>query len=78
MARKRLLECSFLIPVRRDPYLSDGQPHDRDAWHWLDEKPYEFGGGTRANESYTGWYLDPDSGDRVTDISTKYVVAVPR
>jgi hypothetical protein len=78
MARQKLLECAFLIPLRRDRNRSDGRPHDRQAWHWLDEHLYEFGGATRAGESYSGWYLDPDTGERVTDASTKYFVAVPR
>jgi hypothetical protein len=31
MARKKLVECSFLIPIRRDANLSDGEAHDREA-----------------------------------------------
>jgi hypothetical protein len=78
MARKRLVECSFLIPIRRDRNLSDGEAHGRKAWRWLDTQLYEFGGATRANELYEGWYLDPDTQRPVRDLSKKYVVAVPR
>jgi hypothetical protein len=39
---------------------------------------YEFGGATRARETYSGWYLDPDTGDRVTDESQKFFVALSR
>jgi hypothetical protein len=27
---------------------------------------------------YEGWYLDPDAGESVRDLSRKYIVAVPR
>jgi hypothetical protein len=78
VARKQLLECSFLIPIRRDRNLSDGRPHRRAAWRWLSARLYEFGGCTRSLERYEGWYRDPDTGDRVTDQSQKYTVALPR
>src|SRR5688572_16171484 len=78
MAGKRLLECSFLVPIRRDPNLSDGRPHGRQTWRWLDNALYAFGGATRATELYEGWYLDPDTGKAVSDRSRKYVVALPR
>src|SRR5437868_2000361 len=78
MARKTLLECSFLIPVRRDRNLAGGGPHPNKAWKWLREALLDFGGGTRSLELYEGWYLDPDTGERVTDLSRKYTVALPR
>ena len=66
-----------MIPLHRDKNLSDGRRHKRAAWRWLDSELYEFGGATRAKESYQGWYIDPDTGNRVTDESKKYFVAVP-
>ena len=78
MAKKRLVECSFLIPDRRDPHLSDGAAHGIKAWRWLEERLDEFGGATRAPGVYEGWYHDPDTGERVTDLSRRYVVALPR
>src|SRR5262245_8972478 len=78
MARKRLLECSFLIPVRRDKNLSDGRSHPRKAWDWLEGELLVFGGATLAMELYAGWYPDPDTGLRVDDVSKKYFVALPR
>lgn len=78
MVRKALLECSFLIPIRRDRHLSDGGPHNRQAWKWLDIELYDFGGATRAGELYEGWYLDPDTKVAVNDFSKKYIVAIPR
>jgi hypothetical protein len=78
VARKRLLECSFLIPVRRDRNLSDGRAHSTRAWAWLADGLTAFGGATRDTGLYEGWYVDPDTGERVKDRSGPYVVAVPR
>ena len=78
MAAAPRFECSFLIPVRRDRILSDGKPHPRKAWAWLEGQLLPFGGATRANELYEGWYLDPQTGEQVRDQSRKYFVAVPR
>jgi hypothetical protein len=77
VARKRLLECSFLIPIRRDRNLSDGKRHKKIAWFWLVEQLDGFGGATRAPD-HEGWYFDPDTRERVPDRSRKYIVAVPR
>jgi hypothetical protein len=78
VAAERLYECSFLIPIRRDRILSDGKPHPRNAWAWLNDRLSAFGGATRATELYEGWYIDPQTGDQVKDRSRKYFVAVPR
>jgi len=77
VAKKRLLECSFLIPLRRDLSLSDGKQHRRAAWKWLDDQLMMFDGATRALELYEGWYPDPETGKRVTDRSRKFWVALP-
>jgi hypothetical protein len=73
-----LLECSFLIPLRRDRNLSDGKAHKPRVWKWLSSQLYAFGGGSRSLEPQEGWYEDPDTGERVTDLSHKYTVALPR
>ena len=78
MSAKRLLECSFLIPNRRDRNLSDGKPHLPAAWKWLRAQLYQFGGGTCAIDLYEGWYEDRDTGKPVKDLSRKYFVALPR
>jgi hypothetical protein len=78
MARQALTECSFLIPIRRDRHLSDGKLHRPNAWQWLEERLFEFGGATRATEYYEGWYMDPDTNEAVRDLSRKYIVALPR
>jgi hypothetical protein len=58
--------------------LSDGKPHRRPAWAWLEAGLSAFGGGTRAPQLYQGWYLDRQTGARVDDRSRKYFVALPR
>ncbi len=78
MPNQHLFECSFLIPVRRDANLSDGQFHEPEAWQQLaDELFDQFGGATRSREHYEGFYRDPDTGEQVSDESVKYIVAVP-
>jgi hypothetical protein len=78
MARGKLLECAFLIPIRRDATISDGLPHKRSAWYWLDRQLLPFRGGTRALSLYLGWYVDPNLGKIVRDRSRRYEVALSR
>src|SRR5688572_25916571 len=79
MATERLVECAFLIPIRRDKNLSDGKPHRPGLWDRLrDELQERFGGWTLAPGLYTGGYIDPDTGEPVTDRSRKYTVALAR
>ena len=40
-------------------------------------KLYEFGGGTRSSALHAGWYVDPDTKERVHDESCRYEVALP-
>jgi hypothetical protein len=77
LAGKTLLECSFLIPTRRDKNLSDGRPHRPGAWDWLENELSSFGGATRDTALQFGWYEDPDTGERISDYSRKYTVALP-
>lgn len=77
MSGQRLLECSFLIPVTGDSSFSDSDLHSRMDVDWLlDELERTFGGATVAPGHYRGSYIDPDTLDRVSDESVKYVVAV--
>jgi hypothetical protein len=78
LARKPLLGCSFLIPVRRDQNLSDGRLHRQATWSWLQERVHQFGGATVARELYEGWYVDPDTQEPLKDLCRKYFVALPR
>jgi hypothetical protein len=78
VAKARLVECGFFIPIRRDKNLSDGQAHLAEAWEWLDDNLYDFGGATRSAGLYLGFYEDPDTKERVHDRSCRYEVALPR
>lgn len=77
MSDIHFVECSFLIPVRRDTNLSDGSEHDPDALDWLTTELFvRFRGATVAPGKYQGFYEDPDTRSRVADESFKYIVAV--
>jgi hypothetical protein len=78
MDSQRFIECSFFVPIRRDANLSDGMPHSRKLWKWLDVELFKrFGGRTVAPGQFQGSYRDPDTGEQVFDLSTQYIVAVP-
>ena len=72
------LECSFFVPVRRDSNLSDGAYHEDKTWDLLDLELFDrFGGGTMAPGLYRGFYMDPDTKQRVGDESHRFIVALP-
>jgi hypothetical protein len=73
-----LVECAFYILIHRDKHLSDGEVHEPQAWEWLDDALYEFGGATRSLALNEGFCRDPDTGQRVYDRSRRYEVALPR
>lgn len=71
------VECSFLIPIRRDSVLSDGELHEQTAWDWLNDEAYNrFGGLTQSHALYEGFYTDPDTRQQVSDVSRRFFVAV--
>ena len=79
MAHKSLLECSFLVPVRRDKEISDGKLHPEKRWKWLNEELFALvGGRTLAPGYYQGLWLNPKTGAPVSDESRRFIVAVPR
>ena len=39
MAKRRLVECGFYIPILQDKHLSDGQPHLAEAWAAAGRQP---------------------------------------
>jgi hypothetical protein len=75
--KKKLVERSFLIPIRRDKNLSDGKPHRRTAWNWCADQLMMFDGATMGLGLYEGWYPDPDTGKRVKDKSRRFWIAIP-
>lgn len=79
MRRESYVECAFFIPVNRDAQLSDGEPHDPFTLEWIKDELWDrFGGGTVAPGLYEGFYTDPDTGQRVSDQSHKFIVAVAK
>lgn len=73
-----VIECSFMIPIRRDANLSDGQVHESATWEKLYSELFvRFGGRTIAPGLYAGAYKDPDTGQEVGDESRRFIVAVP-
>ena len=72
-----VVQCEFLIPTCRDAELSDGLEHQAEAWEWFDTELFlRFDGGTLAPGLYSGFYRDPDTGQRVNDESQKFIVAI--
>ena len=79
MANKALVECSFYIPLHRDSILSNGEKHKSDVWDWLESELFKrFDGVTSAPGNYRGFYADPDTGQKVSDESRRFIVAVPK
>jgi hypothetical protein len=77
MPKGRVLECVFLIPLRRDAEISDGELHSTDEWQWLQ---------TALIEQFTGWTMVPSvqgawksaqTGKTIADQSHQFTVAVP-
>ena len=78
MGNSPIVECPFLVPIRRDANLSDGMPHSGKLWDWLELQLFKrFDGGTMAPGHFQGFYRDPDTQEKVSDLSNKYIVAVP-
>lgn len=71
-------ECSFLIPLRRDAEISDGDLHALVAWQWLEQELFKcFGGLTIAPGEYEGVWKSAVSQAKVGDRCRMYVVAMP-
>jgi hypothetical protein len=78
MSPESWLECTFFIPLRRDPEISDGEPHTTDDWNWLSDELYDrFEGRTIAPGLYEGLWKSPKTERPVPDESRKYIVALP-
>ena len=78
MSQTLVVECKFFIPLIRDANLSDGLHHETTAWEWLeDELLVTFDGLSVAPGLFRGAYRDPDTGERVSDESRQFIVALP-
>lgn len=51
-----VVQCEFLVPIRRDAERSDAELHSTEEWEWLDEELFiRFDGATVAPGLYTGF-----------------------
>jgi hypothetical protein len=79
MANLVILECQFLIPLRRDRDISDGELHDRTVWRWLEDELFDhFDGYGKARESHDGAWRSRLTGKRTRDVSRRFFVALPK
>ncbi len=72
------IEASFLVPIRADANLGDGQLHEPLKWKELHRTLYHQFGGWTCTGDVQGCYQDPDTGQPVHDHSKRYVVALPQ
>ena len=79
MLRKiKFIQTSFLIPLHENKDIGNARLHPRTCWTQFQRKLYvAFGAWTLPPGHYKGSYKDPDSGREVTDVSRKYILAVP-
>jgi hypothetical protein len=79
MAKRNLVECRFLIPLRSDAEISDGELHDFKSWGWPEEELMErFDGWGKATESIHGAWRSRVTGKAALDTSRPYYVALSR
>jgi hypothetical protein len=76
MSPDTLVECAFLLPIRRDAQISDGKFHDSDVWDWLyKELTSRFSVLVRAPGLYESVWKNPETGKVVREKSNKIYVA---
>lgn len=77
--RKPMVQTTFLVPIREDKSIGDGELHPEGRWGELIEILYEeFGGWTIAPDFYPGGWKNPKTGERIEDESRKYFVDIKR
>lgn len=80
MRSKRLgVETGFLVPLREDKTIGNGKLHPVNRWQWLGRVLREsYGGFTVMTAPLSGIYVDPDTGQSVSDESREYRIAISR
>ena len=73
-----LSECTFLIALRRDRRLSDGELHATTAWNWLHSELWVLAGAVRFSRAPEEGDWADKTGERVYDLSRKYTIAVQK
>ena len=77
MAKPKLLECHFLIPIQRDSEISDGEPHEPATWQWLENELMDRFDGWRAETApHRGAWRSSKTGRISCDVCRCYLVAV--
>ena len=62
-----------------DKYVGNGRLHPATRWTRFQRKLYTaFGAWTVAPGNYKGSYKDPDTGLQISELSRKYILAVPK
>lgn len=76
---KKFIQTSFLIPLHEDKDIGNGKLHPTTRWSRFQRELYvAFGAWTLAPGDYRGFYKDPDTGLEVSDLSRKYILAIPK
>ncbi len=77
--KKKRIQTSFLVPITEDESVGNGDLHPYTRWEQLQRDLFiniNFEGYTLAPGFYKGAYPDPDTREKITDLSRKYYVAI--
>lgn len=75
--KRKIIQTSFLVPITEDESVGNGDLHPYTRWERLQSDLFvNFQGSTLAPGPYRGDYPDPDTGEKITDLSRKYYVAI--
>ncbi len=79
LKKTKFIQTSFLIPLHEDKDIGNGRLHPETRWKQFQRKLYNaFGAWTLAPGNYKGSYEDPETGLEVSDLSRKFILAVPK
>ena len=74
-----LIEVSFLVPLKEDKVVGNGEIHPYGRWKWLEKELYgRFKGWTASVETYVGECRDSHTKKKVRDESKRFFVAVEK
>ena len=76
---KQIIQTTFLIPIKEDQEVGNGQHHPEKRWEKLKELIFvKFSGWHVASELYPGGWISPETGKMIEDESRKYFIDIPR
>lgn len=71
------IETKFLVPLCEDAEMGSGRKHPATRWKWLqDELIVRFGGYTKSRTIKDGVWMDPDTGENISDESREYYLDI--